>query len=61
MAADRKSLTKVLVKTGSALAAGGLLLTGCAAPTIYHWGSYEDLLYQQYIGPGSADPATQIA
>lgn len=33
---------------------------GCAARPLYHWGSYEDLVYQMYTSPGKADPATQI-
>ncbi|WP_374086618.1 DUF4810 domain-containing protein [Methylomicrobium lacus] len=39
-----------------------LALSGCApAPSLYYWGEYEDLIYQMYEEPGSADPATQIA
>jgi len=39
-----------------------LALSGCApAPSLYYWGEYEDLIYQMYAEPGSADPATQIA
>jgi hypothetical protein len=38
------------------------LITGCASQkTLYYWGNYEDLVYQMYVKPGSADPATQVA
>ena len=37
-----------------------LILTGCAtSESLYFWGDYEDLVYQMYIEPGAADPATQ--
>ncbi|MCP4407433.1 MAG: DUF4810 domain-containing protein [Gammaproteobacteria bacterium] len=40
-----------------------LLVAGCAQkkPQIYRWGIYQDLVYQQYLQPGMADPATQAA
>jgi hypothetical protein len=36
------------------------LLTGCAAPTTYHWGHYEALIYATYAAPGSVPPERQI-
>lgn len=35
------------------------VLAGCAAPTTYHWGSYESLVHDMYIEPGNADAMTQ--
>jgi hypothetical protein len=26
-----------------------LLLTGCAPPELFHWGEYEDSLYERYV------------
>lgn len=42
-----------------ALAAG---LSGCAEPPpqIYRWGIYEELIYDMYAKPGTADPDTQV-
>jgi hypothetical protein len=38
------------------------LTIGCAASEPrYFWGDYEDLIYQMYIEPGSADSTIQIA
>jgi hypothetical protein len=37
-------------------------LSACAQQQpLYHWGSYEALLYKSYREPGSADPGMQIA
>ena len=36
------------------------LLTGCAAPTLYSWGSYEELVYVSYAAPGKASPQMQV-
>lgn len=38
------------------------LLGGCATgpKTRYHWGQYEQLLYDMYVKPGAATPAVQI-
>jgi hypothetical protein len=36
-------------------------LSACADKSIYHWGRYEDLLYDMYVNPGKADPGTQVA
>jgi len=35
------------------------LLAGCAAPTLYTWGHYEDLIYTSYDKPGSVPPELQ--
>lgn len=38
------------------------LLVGCSTQpsTMYHWGSYEGLLYTMYHKPGEATPTVQI-
>lgn len=36
------------------------LLTGCASPTIYSWGRYENLLYASYTAPDKVPPELQI-
>jgi hypothetical protein len=36
------------------------VLTGCAAPTLYSWGQYEELIYVTYTAPGKAAPEMQI-
>ncbi len=38
------------------------LLAGCVTQPkdTYYWGSYEQLIYDMYNKPGSADPALQI-
>ena len=37
------------------------LLAGCTAPqTTYHWGQYEQLLYEMYVEPGKATPTIQV-
>lgn len=39
-----------------------LVLSGCASQkSTFYWGEYEDLLYNMYIEPGSADSTTQIS
>jgi len=37
--------------------------SGCVPnkPTLYHWGEYENLVYDMYIEPGTADANTQVA
>ena len=36
-------------------------INGCASkPTLYHWGSYEDMLYNMYVKPSKATPLIQI-
>ncbi len=37
-----------------------LLLSGCAAPTIYYWGQYEDTLFASYAAPGEMPPERQV-
>jgi hypothetical protein len=39
---------------------GAFALSGCAAGPRYHWGHYEELLYEMYAEPGKADPAVQV-
>jgi hypothetical protein len=35
--------------------------TGCAPqPTLYHWGAYEELIYESYAKPGATPPEKQI-
>lgn len=36
-------------------------LSGCASPGLYYWGHYEDLIYDTYAKPGTADSGTQVA
>jgi hypothetical protein len=37
------------------------ILTGCAtSQPLYYWGDYETIIYEMYLEPGSADPATQL-
>ena len=36
------------------------LLAGCAKPTLYSWGQYEELIYVTYTAPGKAAPEMQI-
>jgi hypothetical protein len=39
-----------------------VFLTGCSQKTsLYSWGSYERLVYEMYVTPGSADHGTQVA
>ena len=38
-----------------------LLLGGCANnQTMYHWGNYENLVYEMYKNPGKATPDQQL-
>ncbi len=39
---------------------GVLLLSGCANQEMYYWGSYESIVRQSYVEPGSMDAQTQI-
>ena len=41
-------------------AALATLLTGCAAPTLYTWGHYEELIYASYAAPGKVSPEMQV-
>jgi hypothetical protein len=36
------------------------LLTGCAVPSIYSWGHYEDVIYVSYSAPGKMSPEMQV-
>ena len=36
------------------------LAGGCAAPTLYSWGHYEDLVYVSYSKPDKATPELQV-
>ncbi|MFT2099636.1 DUF4810 domain-containing protein [Marinomonas sp. 2405UD66-6] len=39
-----------------------LVLGGCASKqNTFYWGEYENLIYDMYIEPGSADSTTQIS
>lgn len=46
----------------SAAIGGVLLLSACAQrePLLYRWGDYEQLVYDMYLRPGTADPGTQV-
>ena len=35
-------------------------LTGCAAPTLYSYGHYEELIYVSYAAPGKVSPEMQV-
>lgn len=37
-----------------------MLLSSCASQSIYYWGHYQDLLYDQYDTPGKATPEVQV-
>ena len=37
-----------------------VLLLGCATPTLYSWGHYEELIYVSYATPGKASPQMQV-
>ena len=55
-----KKLIDAYLKSGILLVSCSIL-TGCAtSEPLYYWGNYEELIYQMYIEPGSADSATQI-
>jgi hypothetical protein len=42
-------------------AAMALMLGGCSAPpTLYNWGSYEELIYTSYAAPDSISAQTQV-
>jgi hypothetical protein len=36
------------------------LLAGCAAPTLYSYGQYEELIYASYAAPGKVSPEMQV-
>ena len=37
-----------------------VLAVGCARPTLYSWGQYEELIYRSYAAPGAVSPEMQI-
>jgi len=37
-----------------------LVLSGCATPTLYSWGHYEELVYVSYATPGKLSPEMQV-
>ncbi len=37
-----------------------LALSGCGVRPLYHWGHYEELVYEMYTKPGKAAPAVQV-
>ncbi len=37
-----------------------LVLSSCASKTIYYWGHYQDLLYDEFLVPGKAPPEIQV-
>jgi hypothetical protein len=59
-----ESITSKLIapylKSGVLLIACWVMI-GCAtSQPLYYWGNYENLVYEMYIEPGSADSSTQI-
>lgn len=36
------------------------VLSGCAAPPMYAWGNYEEMIYASYAEPGALPPETQV-
>ena len=42
------------------LAAVLVLLAGCAAPPLYSYGQYEELIYASYAAPGKVTPEMQV-
>jgi len=42
------------------LAAAITFLGGCAAPTLYSYGQYEELIYATYAAPGKMNPEMQV-
>ncbi len=37
-----------------------VVAAGCARPTLYSWGQYEELIYRSYAAPGAVAPEMQI-
>ena len=37
-----------------------VLAAGCAQPTLYSWGQYEELIYRSYAAPGAVSPEMQV-
>lgn len=42
------------------LALPALVVAGCAPRQLYHWGHYEELIYEMYTAPGKAEPTVQV-
>ena len=42
------------------IAASAAVLTACQPQTMYHWGSYENMVYKMYRSPKDATPEKQI-
>ena len=61
---EAKQVSPVLIKQVMiklAGLAGVILCSGCATqPSLYHWGSYEELIYAAYNNPGSMPPERQV-
>ncbi len=47
-------------KVGIAGLAAMALFSGCAAPTLYSYGHYEELIYASYASPGKITPEMQV-
>lgn len=47
----------------SVIVTSSILLGGCATKdtSLYYWGSYEELIYEMYVEPGSAPASLQVA
>jgi hypothetical protein len=37
-----------------------VVAAGCARPTLYSWGQYEEVIYRSYASPGAVPPEMQI-
>ena len=48
-----------MLRTGALLTLLALL-AGCATPTMYSWGRYEDVVYAMYAAPDKMPPARQV-
>jgi hypothetical protein len=42
------------------LVLAAVLAAGCAQPTLYSWGQYEELIYRAYAAPGAVSPEMQV-
>ena len=62
MELNRRTLMKTLWRLVFTMClAVNLYACGSARQPLYYAGNYEELVYDMYANPGSADPATQIA
>lgn len=59
MVADEGPL-RVAIRSALLLPLGALVLAGCGAGPLYHWGHYEELVYEMYAEPGKAEPGVQV-